>query len=555
MEKKGLDPEMIESFSNLTKPKHDIQRKAFDELCFCAYSNLKTQSSTFTRDEIEELTYSSVFKHFELMQFYKIAGIITYQFSHLTIQEFLSAWWISQQDDQEKLFQEHFGDVHFRMTLRLVAGLTELKDDSYQEYFNKEVDLQCVRRPLSGFEFHQYCVFHQNPQMICDDILYDEYPLYESYYDTDTIHLLHLIYESQNKTLCQIFVSSITNSSVCVDRVKSSQFDLLCLSFLLKQSNITWNYLHYEYVHDKQKHSDEDSNMTNCIVMKARYDDITSVIKIHRSSLCQYLQESYIDVFYMSDTIHHNSIVIMFTQLFKLPHLSILHVHINSILSDQSEEHIENELLLEMAKVLSTNLTIKDFLIKLSDMELNTLISSLLTGVERNYTIQFFSLSSDSTHTQSLQIEELLKNNQTLQAVKLNIPIEGLLKSPCIVNKSLTALNISNETPHDIMIAYSVKKINNLSPGLDNVRRHFAKMKSLSLYKPLIPLIIHMDSNPFLHHLDIVLEKEDILEELFNILSSNTTIIALRIECEYYFFFHNEVGKSLQFMLSSNKSL
>ena len=126
MEKKGLDPEMIESFSNLTKPKHDIQRKAFDELCFCAYSNLKTQSSTFTRDEIEELTYSSVFKHFELMQFYKIAGIITYQFSHLTIQEFLSAWWISQQDDQEKLFQEHFGDVHFRMTLRLVAGLTEL---------------------------------------------------------------------------------------------------------------------------------------------------------------------------------------------------------------------------------------------------------------------------------------------------------------------------------------------------------------------------------------------------------------------------------------------
>ena len=43
------------------------------------------------------------------------------------------------------LFREHFHDTHFRMTLRFVAGLTELKDDSYQEYFSKEVDLQCIR--------------------------------------------------------------------------------------------------------------------------------------------------------------------------------------------------------------------------------------------------------------------------------------------------------------------------------------------------------------------------------------------------------------------------
>ena len=62
-------------------------------------------------------------------------------------------------------------------------------------------------------------------------------------------------------------------------------------------------------------------------------------------------------------------------------------LRVNSVLSDQSEKHIENELLLEIEKVLSAYLTIKDFLIKLSDMELMTLISSLLTGVERNYTI------------------------------------------------------------------------------------------------------------------------------------------------------------------------
>ena len=105
--------------------------------------------------------------------------------------------------------------------------------------------------------------------------------------------------------------------------------------------------------------------------------------------MCQYLQESYINVL-RSDTIRHDSVVIMCTQLFKLPHLSILHVDMPYVY-DQSEDHIDNEVLVEMEKVLSTNHTIKELLFEL---EFNSLINSLLTGVERNDTIQFFSLSS-----------------------------------------------------------------------------------------------------------------------------------------------------------------
>ena len=548
MKKQELDPDTVESLEEL----QEDQKRAFDELCCCAYEKLKTQNTTFNRNEILKLSHSLKCEHFGLMNCYMIAK---HQFLHLTIQEFLAAWWITHHDDQKVLFREHFHGTHFRMTLRFVAGLTELKDDSYQEYFNKEVDLQCIRKPLFGFESHQYSMFHQNPQLLCDDIIFSEYPPREPYYDTDTIQLLHLIYESENKVLCQIFVSSIINSSLCVDRVNSSQFDLLCLSFVLKNSTITWNYLHHQYFHDKLKLSNEDSNLTNCIVMKARYSDITSVIKIHQSSLCQYLQESYINVV-TSDNIHDDSVVIMFTQLFKLTHLSILHVHIEEFLPTQSEKHIDNDLLVEMEKVLTTNHTIKEFLIKFIDLEFNSLINSLLTGVERNDTIQFFSLSSNCTHTKSLQIEELLKNNQTLQAVKLNIPIKGILPSQCIipVNESLTALNISNDTVHDI-ITYPVKNTETLSPGLEDVGRNITNLKSLSLYKPLMPFIIYLDSNPFLQHLDIVLEREGSLNELFNIISSNTTIIALRIKCENIGLFHDEVGKSLQLMLSSNKSL
>ena len=549
MKKQELDPDTVESLEEL----QEDQKRAFDELCCCAYEKLKTQNTTFNRNEILKLSHSLKCEHFGLMNCYKTADTTKHQFLHLTIQEFLAAWWITHHNDQKVLFREHFHGTHFRMTLRFVAGLTELKDQSYGEYFNKEVDLQCIREPLFGFQYHQCFVFHQNPQLLCNDIpnsFISDYPLHEPYYDTDTIQLLHLIYESENKVLCQIFASSIKNPSLCVNRVNSSQFDLLCLSFLLKNSKFTWNYLHHEYVHDMLKLSNDDSNTTNCIVMKTEYYDITSVIKIHQSSLCQYLQESYIDIFYLSGTIHHDSVVIMFTQLFKLPHLNILHVRIHKLHSIHFEDHIDNELLVEMEKVLSTNHTIKEFLIELSDLPFNSLINSLLTGVERNDTIHFFSLSSASTHTKSLQIEELLKNNQTLQAVKLNIPIIGILPSLCIipVNESLTALNISNDTVHDI-ITYPVKKTETLSPGLANVGRNITNLKSLSLYKPLMPFIIYFDCNHFLQHLDIELEREESLDELFNILSSNRTVIALRIKC------HDKVGKSLQLMLSSNKSL
>ena len=170
---------------------------------------------------------------------------------------------------------------------------------------------------------------------------------------------------------------------------------------------------------------------------------MTSVIKIHQSSSCQYLLESYINVVHMYGTIHPDSVVTMFTQLFKLPHLSILHVHILKSSYVQSEDHTDNELLLEIEKVLSTNHTIEEFLIQLSGLPFNSLINSLLTGVERNDIIHFFSLSSDYTRTKLLLIQELLKNNQTLPAVQLDISIKRILQSLCI-SESLTALNINN---------------------------------------------------------------------------------------------------------------
>ena len=131
MKKQELDPDTVESLEEL----QEDQKRAFDELCCCAYEKLKTQNTTFNRNEILKLAHSLKCEHFGLMNCYKIADTTKHQFLHLTIQEFLAAWWITHHDDQKMLFREHFYVTHFRMTLRFVAGLTELKRHQLSRVF------------------------------------------------------------------------------------------------------------------------------------------------------------------------------------------------------------------------------------------------------------------------------------------------------------------------------------------------------------------------------------------------------------------------------------
>ena len=546
MTKQELDPDTVESLDEL----QEDQKRAFDELCYFAYMNLKTQNTTFNRNEMLKLSDSSKCEHFGLTNCYKIADTTKYQFLHLTIQEFLAAWWISQQDDQKTLFGEHFQDTHFRMTLTFVAGLTELKDDNYQVYFSKEVDLQCVRKPLFGFQSHQCSVFHQNPQMLCKDvhdsnyysggntiIIREGFPLHENY-DTDTIQLLHLLFESQNTKLCKVFASTFKNSCLCCCRLCFTFFDKLCLLFFLKSSKKTWNYLHLD------DFLGEDLNMFSCITLKADFYNISSnsSIKILQS-LCKHLQECYIKV-NLPDA---NSVVTVLKELFKLPHLNILHVHFRP--SDHLlGERIDDELLLEMEKAISANSSIKELVIDFFDESLcsGIVINSLLDSIkgEENNNIQFLSLSIQSSYKNQiripfLKIENLLKNNQTLQAVKLNIPIEEALLIE--VNESLTALDIRNKQCDIIICSEKPPVATNL--------------KSIALYQLMLPFDFLFHLNPFLQILDIVLNEGGQVFEMFSILGTNTTIIAFKLTFQQVLLLDHIIGMSLQYMLSKNETL
>ena len=102
--------------------------KQFLGLCRLAYEGiLNRQQLVFSAAHLPT-GFSPLGLMQEVQQVYTQGKASSYHFTHLTLQEFLSAVHISQlpTDEQTKLIQDHLGSGHFKMTLRFVAGLTKL---------------------------------------------------------------------------------------------------------------------------------------------------------------------------------------------------------------------------------------------------------------------------------------------------------------------------------------------------------------------------------------------------------------------------------------------
>ena len=177
-----IDPKYVRSLKNLPS---EITTQ-YQELCRFAYLSLKENNPkmTFALPELQEsIDISSTQGHLGLMTTVCVYTQELYQFLHLTIQEFLAAWWLANGSDKYvKVFDEHFENDHFRMCLRFLAGLTGLKDEYFEHnFFNQQIDLRCPIRMSEG------------RNVDCRNLLTTNVPQ----------QLLHLLYESNNVQLCQ----------------------------------------------------------------------------------------------------------------------------------------------------------------------------------------------------------------------------------------------------------------------------------------------------------------------------------------------------------------
>ena len=544
-----INPRTLGSLSSLRSQ----LAKPLQEMCQLAYTNLANTRMTFSLHQLQSLSEAVKEDYLGLMTTFTEYDEEKYQFLHLSIQEFLAAWWIAKHEKKtEEVFKDHFDDDHFRMCLRFVAGLTHLEHESYQQYFNiQQLDLQCKREPLFGFKTCHLSYFYQNPEIrihafVNDHTSFDDF-------DNVPILLLQLLYESQNTTLCQVFAQSINNHSLCLDRVSLSLFDWLCLSYCINNSNTTWNHLHLGLVSNQPLSVftaglTNNSLQTQCKRLEVKLSGPTDELihKLLQPSLLYNIQECYC-VLILDQYVP----CLVLLQFLNLPQLKILHLHV--IMDYPTIPTVDNtyytDKCTELEKCIEMNSTLQEMKIEYNGRnEITSTIISVIRGVTRNKTITSLTIHVPYHPPPPLPdgvIEQLLKDNNTLQALSLDIPDELLPSSLNIVevNTPLTALEIGGEEWWSSKLMTS-----SLLP-------HIKGLHCLILhYDPYPPHLLFL-SRPSLHTLTLPLYTAESAIELFTILQTNTTLKALSVKIWEERVYTSSMGTSLQDMLTQNQTL
>ena len=145
---------------------------------------------------------------------------LSYQFLHLTIQEFLAARWAaSQLSDGEllKLFQNNLRIEQYRMVLLFLAGISQLNFPSAEDLFREKLKFE--NPDFSGY----------SNRKVVDYFLF----------------LAHLIYESQTFSLFHNLASTITGARLTAAWYHIAPFDCLVLAHFLAMSGCSLKLLDF----------------------------------------------------------------------------------------------------------------------------------------------------------------------------------------------------------------------------------------------------------------------------------------------------------------------
>ena len=541
-----INPRTLGSLSSLPSQ----LAKTLQEMCQIAYTNLANTRMRFSSHQLQSLSEAVKEDYLGLMAAFTEYDEEKYQFLHLSIQEFLAAWWIAKHEKKtEEVFKDHFDDDHFRMCLRFVAGLTRLEHESYQQYFNKQqLDLQGKRKPLFGFETCHLSYFYQNSEIR----RFDHISSYD--FDNVPILLLQLLYESQNTTLCQVLAQSINNYSLFQNRVSLSLFDWLCLSYCINNSNTTWNHLHLGTVSNQSLSVftaglTNNSLQTQCKRLEVKlevelYEPTDELIhKLLQSSLLYNIQECYCEL-----SLGQYVPCLVLLHFLNLPQLKILHLIMTHPTIPTVDNTYYTDKCTELEKCIEMNSTLQEMKIEYKGRnEITSTIISVIRGVTRNKTITSLTMHVDTYHPPPPLpdgvIEQLLKDNNTLQALSLNIPDKLLPSSLNIVevNTPLTALEIERGWRSSKLMTSS------LLP-------HSKGLHCLILHESYTPHLLFL-SYPSLHTLTLPLYTAESAIELFTILQTNTTLKALSVKIKEEKIYTSSMSTSLQDMLTQNQTL
>lgn len=195
------DVEYFNSYADIPKKSRPI----FSAVCKLAFEGIICHKLVFSQKEIVDLVgteFSETFDGFGLfqaVQSFKVHGSVkSFHFNHLTFQEYLAAYHISEHMDlsnQLNLVTEHVGSEHLNNVWRFYSGISKLNNEA-------------IAQVLCAFEID------------------------------DTLHkaklVCHCAYEAQNGRICALIADSFDNTTPQFFSVNA--YDCLSLSFIIANS-------------------------------------------------------------------------------------------------------------------------------------------------------------------------------------------------------------------------------------------------------------------------------------------------------------------------------
>ena len=594
-----VKPSEIHSLEDLP----EIIYKPLMEMSHLAYLGLieDNPKMTFTilQPQKLHLEEASKMQYLGLMNTYSMYEKLNYQFLHLTVQEFLAAWWIARNNIEEEAFKNYHNNDHLKMCLRFVAGLTHLEnmhnqifriiDDQFSEpeedlksetihdkgsetfieqdledmkglvlqnhetfsELNEQLEIEegfsCIKIPYFGFYTRYISRFHQNQK-----ILNKHHQLVHNL--SNTIFTFQLLYEAQNVLYCQDYAQyQFEIPSLCLNRQNLSPFDMLCVSYFLQNSNKAWNHLHISDPNNFKIFADSMINSSqqnsSCNILDVAIDLGSTQTKFLSSSFLCNITECYCDCSCSSFDSYDNkplNSISLFMELINLSKLKVLYFEVEEL---SSLEHEASENCFKIQSSLQKNfileemsLTIKKFSTTIS----GEYVTSIIKGLAMNTKVEscrIHVVSTDLPYDLSEEVKCLLKENCTLKALKLILPSiyssSESIPSEIEVNTPLNSLSLEQSMLADLII------------------QNCKSLQFLDCYPLECSVPKLFQCHPCLQQLHLFLNTTDSVIELFTILKHNNTMTALRIKIKNSknILADGNVGISLQDMIKENRKI
>ena len=194
--KKDSQKSDILSFTNLPS----CLVEPFKNICSLAYHGVRENKATYSEVDLNQFELPKKLETLGLIQgvesFMSFQKSVTYNFLHLSVQELLASFHISQLSDKEqvKIFKELFDQPRFASVFQFYAAFTKFKTEGI-----REIVANIVKKKKD------------KPQLV---------------------QLLHGLYEAQDLSLCQFVISKL-GRDLNLYRTSLSPVDCISIGYFL----------------------------------------------------------------------------------------------------------------------------------------------------------------------------------------------------------------------------------------------------------------------------------------------------------------------------------